>query len=156
MHTIIEAEGLSKDLYRLSLDDRYSSARCIAQSIGVFHSDDWVHKTIRSQSIVFFQKTDHSNANYLVRDLYLVNFEYTRLECDNTLLDYDLEFEKDLYRHPERQGIPSKPFSKLHDLYALGVVLLEIGMWQSAKSIYESASWKKQVTASTRLSPQGI
>jgi hypothetical protein len=35
---------------------------------------------------------------------------------------------RDVYRHPERQGRPQKLFKKVHDIYALGVVMLEIGM----------------------------
>lgn len=40
--------------------------------------------------------------------------------------------KENIYRHPERQGEPEKMFSKIHDIYALGVVLLEIGLWEPA------------------------
>lgn len=42
---------------------------------------------------------------------------------------------RDVYRHPARQGNPTQMFSKIHDIYALGVVLLEIGLWQPALTL---------------------
>lgn len=42
------------------------------------------------------------------------------------------EPNRDIYRHPERQGQPTTPFKKIHDIYSLGVVLLEIGLWEPA------------------------
>lgn len=43
----------------------------------------------------------------------------------------------DVYRHPERYGEPDTSFTKTHDIYSLGVVLLEIGLWQTAKEMYD-------------------
>ena len=42
------------------------------------------------------------------------------------------EPSRDIYRHPERQGQPTTPFKKIHGIYSLGVVLLEIGPWEPA------------------------
>ncbi|KAK4122789.1 hypothetical protein N657DRAFT_672597 [Parathielavia appendiculata] len=39
----------------------------------------------------------------------------------------DTCLSKDVYRHPDRQQRPKELFSKIHDIYALGAVLLEIG-----------------------------
>lgn len=86
-----------------------------------------------------FFKSKSSSQSLMIESPYLVNFEYTRPENAGTVMDYDLDIEKDIYRHPDRQGIPSRPFSKAHDLYALGVILLEIGLWQSARGIYNGA-----------------
>lgn len=44
----------------------------------------------------------------------------------------DFEPKRDIYRHPDRQGQPMETFKKIHDIYALGVVLLEIGLWEPA------------------------
>jgi hypothetical protein len=49
----------------------------------------------------------------------------------------DMAPERNIYRHPERQGAPSKSFSKVHDIYALGVVLLEVGLWKPAMDIFK-------------------
>lgn len=138
LRSIIEAEGPKRYEYRLTLNTRFAIAQSISKSLGCFHADGWVHKSLRSESIVFF-KSKSTTETLMIGSPYLVNFEYTRPENAGTVMDYDLDIEKDIYRHPERQGIPSRPFSKAHDLYALGVILLEIGLWQSARSIYNGA-----------------
>ncbi|KAK3625662.1 hypothetical protein LTR56_020274 [Elasticomyces elasticus] len=44
----------------------------------------------------------------------------------------DDELEKNLYRHPERQGLrPEEVYVMQHDIYSLGVCLLEIGLWDT-------------------------
>lgn len=44
----------------------------------------------------------------------------------------DLEWERNLYRHPVRQGLWSEEaFIMQHDIYSLGVCLIEIALWQS-------------------------
>ncbi|KAK4188079.1 hypothetical protein QBC35DRAFT_214964 [Podospora australis] len=50
----------------------------------------------------------------------------------------DICLSRDVYRHPERQQRPTYQFSKIHDIYALRVVLLEIGMWQPVLSLEKS------------------
>jgi hypothetical protein len=70
-------------------------------------------------------KINYSNPSVL-------GFEFSRPEIDFSSGFSDLCVERDVYRHPERQGRPGKVFNKIHDIYALGVVLLEIGLWQRA------------------------
>jgi hypothetical protein len=50
----------------------------------------------------------------------------------------DFEVEPNFYRHPDRQGRPTHQFSRLHDIYALGVVLLEIGLWVTLSRLMEA------------------
>src|SRR5437762_12139836 len=50
------------------------------------------------------------------------------------------DFEHNVYRHPERWGLPTVRFQPIHDVYALGVVLLEIGLWRRASSVLRSHS----------------
>ena len=63
----------------------------------------------------------------------------------------DFDPAKDIYRHPERQGQPSAMFRKIHDIYALGAILLEIGLWEPAikleKNMFAHASKNYAVQA---------
>lgn len=45
--------------------------------------------------------------------------------------EVDRNWRKDLYRHPSQQGIITKPVCTGHEVYALGVCLLEIGLWEA-------------------------
>jgi hypothetical protein len=47
------------------------------------------------------------------------------------------EVEANFYRHPVRQGKPSESFTVVHDIYSLGVVLLEIGLWKTVSYLFE-------------------
>ena len=68
-----------------------------------------------------------------------MNFEYSRAADQNTTWTWDQDAEKNMYRHPERQGLLTRSFDKTYDIYALGVVLLEIGLWQTAFAIRQHA-----------------
>lgn len=85
---------------------------------------------------------ERSGDSLLLKSPYLVDFEYSRPESGSTLRLRDNDDEKNFYRHPEIQDIARSSFSKIHDLYSLGVVLLEIALWQTAHRIYERTGIK--------------
>ena len=119
-----------------SLPRRFAVAQAYAKALWTFHQSDWVHKSIWSRSLVFFKALDGS---YDFSRPHLIGFEYSRPVTTDTLKSYDDDPERNLYRHPDRQGMPDAGhgtiFQKHHDLYSLGVVLLEIGLWQTAESL---------------------
>ncbi|KAI9685289.1 MAG: hypothetical protein M1822_004662 [Bathelium mastoideum] len=129
-----------------------------------------VHESFRSANILFFPGSDgdkRSNDPLKRIDLsqpWILGFDFSRPE---SYFSYGIEDpcpSRDIYRHPERQQSPSQPFKKLHDIYALGVVLLEIGLWQPAlslekdhfKRLRDPSLIKKCLTAQAekRLSPR--
>ncbi|OJD33663.1 het-s domain protein [Diplodia corticola] len=129
------SEGKNED--RLDLDQRFAVAQRLAKSMGVLHADGWVHKSIRSESILFFRSRD--GRSLLIHTPYVTNFEFSRPEGQYTGEQHfveDEDWQRNLYRHPERQGMPTSSFRKEHDIYALGIILLEIGLWEEAASIY--------------------
>ncbi len=133
---------------RLSLPDRFYIAQTISKSIATFHADEWVHKSVRSKSIIFFE--DQAGVCSYDRP-FLAGFEFSRTTDSHTDMTYDEDVEKNIYRHPDRQGPPRASFKKTHDIYALGVVLLEIGLWQTAASIRDEAI--KQLESGTYMNP---
>lgn len=135
---------------RLTLPARFSVASTLAKAIAAFHADGWVHKSLRSESVVFFREA--LTKSLLVKNPYLVNFEYSRPQASHTLLEFDDDYERNLYRHPDRQGKPTTSFNRLHDIYALGVMLLEIGLWQTAASMMKEV----KVARGQHMSAQSI
>ena len=93
------------------------------------HNLNLVHKNIRPETILTFQvdcDADHH------RTTALVGFESFRYADGPTHLSQKQQWERDLYRHPSRQGIrPLVRYAMQHDIYSLGVCLLEIGLWKS-------------------------
>jgi hypothetical protein len=119
----------------LTLPYRFHIAQSISKALAALHADDWVHKSFRSRSIVFF----YTHAGQLrLATPYLTSFEYSRATSTNTSWTHDEDAEKNLYRHPDRQRPPPISFNKLHDVWALGVVLLEIGLWETAQNICDN------------------
>ncbi|KAG7001514.1 hypothetical protein G7Y79_00031g066290 [Physcia stellaris] len=120
-------------------------AHTLAETVQLLHSVGWVHKSLRSEKILFLRAAEPergSTANSKPRteslDLHhprIFGFEFSRLESDNTSLSPDLEIRRNIYRHPDRWGYPKQAFSKVHDIYAFGVILLEIGLWESIESL---------------------
>lgn len=71
----------------------------------------------------------------------------------------DSVWNKDLYRHLQRQGLsPENEYVMQHDIYSLGVCLLEIGLWESfvgfkqgEKATPAPADWLQQYIVRTGI-----
>lgn len=121
---------------RYPLDQAIGFAKQLASSVMFVHTTNFVHKAIRPDSILLLhQKPDMMHFAPDEDNLgtpFLVGFDKFRPAGGTTYLHSDSEWEKDLYRHPTRQGTcPEEYYSMQHDIYSLGVCLLEIGLWNS-------------------------
>jgi len=72
-------------------------------------------------------QTSKPESRIKFKDPWIFGFTNSRPEDAFSSGRDDTCLARDIYRHPSRQGVPTEPFKKLHDVYALGVVLLEIG-----------------------------
>lgn len=153
LHAFINAvdSANKRPIKKPSLNDRFSMAYTLALSLGNVHASAWVHKNIWSRGILLFLETstgvstsglyEHRIAiptpgNRIVS--YLSDWGYARSVKQVTEMRSDFEVEPNLYRHPKRQGRPTQQFSRLHDIYALGVVLLEIGLWVTLSRLMDA------------------
>ena len=110
-----------------SLSDRLVIAKNLAKSISFVHTLGFVHKNVRPENILLSSKDPLSLGHS-----FLVGFEEFRAAEGHTFRFGDSAWEKNLYRHPRRQGPrPDDYYIMQHDIYSLGVCLLEVGMWES-------------------------
>ena len=151
LHYVIKSPSPT-DLWPLAA--RFQIAQSIAKSLGKFHADGWVHKSIRSQSVVFFK--DRESKSRLINSPYLVDFEYSRPESGTTFRLRDNDDERNLYRHPEIQDVANSSFSKLHDIYSLGVLLLEIALWQTARSMLDELKRRNKQHTGEQVNAYGL
>ncbi|KAI1771326.1 hypothetical protein F4818DRAFT_429798 [Hypoxylon cercidicola] len=129
-----------------SLGQRFTLALQLARCISHLQLVKWVHKSFRSENVLFFpSQADNSSCSASTAEEYLdfsepwvMGYEFSRPEAYFSQGQSDRSPLRDVYRHPDRQGRPTQPFNKIHDIYALGVVLLEIGLWQQATSFEKS------------------
>ena len=123
---------------RPSLDARMRLARSLCETLLLLHSVNWLHKSIRSETILLLNADATLPVREIVPDLEnprLSGFEYSRLDNGFSYGYADFKHERNIYRHPDRWDQPSESFSKIHDIYSLGVILLEIGLWQPIISL---------------------
>ncbi|KAH4023842.1 hypothetical protein HBH70_077050 [Parastagonospora nodorum] len=127
------------------LEHRFKLALSLARSISQFHKAAWLHKNINSSSVIFFppssQKADSKNQkeNPTIdfTQPVIVGFNHSRLENENEWSE-GLLGQEDLldYQHPD-YAINRKGYRLAYDYYGLGIVLLEIGLWQTLKQLTE-------------------
>ncbi|KAJ5679745.1 hypothetical protein N7462_007989 [Penicillium macrosclerotiorum] len=153
LHAFINAvdSTTKRPLKKPSLNDRFSMAHSLALTISNVHASAWVHKNIWSKGILLFLETPSgiSTSGLYEHRLftpspgskiisYLSDWGYARSVQQGTDMRSDFEVEPNLYRHPQRQGRPTQQFTRLHDIYALGVVLFEIGLWVTLSRLMEA------------------
>jgi hypothetical protein len=106
---------------------RLEIAQCLARSVGYVHTFGFVHKNVCPESVLVFER-----AGELGIAAFLVGFEHFRRDEGWTQRRGDDALHKNLYRHVSRQGFkPQDDYEIRHDIYSLGVCLLEIGLWES-------------------------
>ncbi|MCJ1379353.1 hypothetical protein MMC17_002454 [Xylographa soralifera] len=107
-----------------SLNQRFLLAKLLAKSVFFMHTSHFVHKNIRPETVLILEDYDLK-----LDKPFLVGFEKFRLDTTRTHRLGDDLWERNIYRHPQRQGVSiEEDFVMQHDIYSLGVVLLEIGM----------------------------
>ena len=88
-----------------------------------------MHEEICSRNVLVFQNPGTHAWDF--SKPYLGGFQYSRRESDisDGLVVEDIQ--RNVYRHPSRQRTLLERHDALHDIYAYGVLLLEIGLWQT-------------------------
>ncbi|OJZ83054.1 hypothetical protein ASPFODRAFT_306365 [Aspergillus luchuensis CBS 106.47] len=172
LHSLInQVDPQTKRPTKPSLEDRFAIAHCLALTILNVHGSLWLHKNIWSRGILLFEQTQDNGVELMSKLTltttatsskgglrkprllaFLSDWGYARPVEGATDMRSDFEIEPNLYRHPDRQGDPNRPYSRLHDIYALGVVLLEIGLWKTVSRLFETRIKEGQ---RTRKLPKG-
>ncbi|KAM3547802.1 hypothetical protein ARSEF4850_009794 [Beauveria asiatica] len=111
----------------ISLSRKMSIAREMAKAVNYVHTFAFVHKNVRPESILCFEDVGASRNH-----AFLIGFDAFRATDGGTMMGGDVAWDRNVYRHPSRQGTsPAERYSMQHDIYSLGVCLLEIGLWES-------------------------
>ncbi|KAF5589816.1 kinase catalytic domain protein [Fusarium subglutinans] len=128
-----------------SLTERLKLVKLLSKTLLFLHLGSWLHKGIRSDNILFLSN-DISSVD--LGAAYIGGFDYSRLFRETRLTQNVGDNRvQNLYRHPDHQGHPMHangestdrpPFSYKADLYSLGVVLVEIGLWSPIIKLLEA------------------
>lgn len=153
LHTLIS----SSDLKTPDLDDRIRLATTLAVACWSLHSLDWLHKSLCSRNILFFPSGVSAAAQgatasaALIPDItspYVTGFTASRpdLESSLSLIPRNPSITT-LHRHPS--SLRGYAACKAFDIYSLGLVLLEIGLWKVMETYhkphYSADRWRDKV-----------
>ncbi|KAF2001715.1 hypothetical protein P154DRAFT_562433 [Amniculicola lignicola CBS 123094] len=139
--SVVTLQHLFANRRRMSLSRRVEIAHAIVTAVENLHRVEWIHKAIRSDNICFFstpkgppagsgqdEEIDFSSP-------WVFGFEYARAMAAGSNLEEDHSQIRNFYRHPHRWSKPQAKFTRAHDVYSLGVVLMEIAEWRKVDSL---------------------
>ncbi|KAI1414646.1 hypothetical protein F5Y13DRAFT_197189 [Hypoxylon sp. FL1857] len=119
---------------RPSLNQRLQISLLLAKALYKWHLVGWLHQGISSPNVIFFRTSEKGRVPDYAKP-FLHGFDFARPDSDPSMGRTGDDPCLNVYRHPERQGEARKGHHKKHDFYSLGVVMLEIGLWQWAPSL---------------------
>ncbi|GAB1319619.1 hypothetical protein MFIFM68171_09829 [Madurella fahalii] len=146
---------IKKESRGLDLGVRFSIAKRVLDALHLMHAAEYIHKNIRPDNILFFPSPTRNgeDPDPTVLDYanpLLVGFHNASLEVEISaetpkLVDGLKPILKnrnpariialDCYQHPDRRTDPNAFYHRQYDLYSVGCVLLEIGLWDTLDSL---------------------
>ncbi|CVL07663.1 uncharacterized protein FMAN_14540 [Fusarium mangiferae] len=110
-----------------SLTTRLNIARQLVTAVYYVHLYEFVHKNITPEKILILECPSKEKECMLVC---LAGFQLFRY-ADSPTNSSKAEKRSAVYQHPTRTGGKTVKYVMHHDIYSLGVCLLEIGLWRS-------------------------
>ncbi len=134
-----------KTLPYLALEDRFRLAHDLAVSLLSFHEAGWLQKNISSFNIGFFHHKDESWLHAMDKP-YFLGYLNSRPSDDSASTEYVENPLETAYQHPEYLGGRGSVRYRLQfDYYSLGLILLEIGRWESLEHMSEKTGTRGEM-----------
>ena len=126
-----------------SLNLRLSYSLILLENLLNLHTSGWLHKELRSDNVIFIRRTnevDPSTSEELsTYSVYVAGYTYSRVDHPGEMTEpLQSDIDADLYRHPSLLCDSRQPYHKSLDIFGVGCVLLEIGLWSSLRRILEN------------------
>jgi Protein kinase domain len=133
---VLSLSDLFTQIPRFSMSHRFRFACDVAKAVLYVHLAGWVHKSIRPNNVIILEDPSLDRVRrfpYSLPRPFLAGFEYARSLKTASNRSSDAEWQLNIYRHPKRQFLErNSMYNMSHDVYSLGVVFLELGLWGSA------------------------
>lgn len=157
MPVTLRARLSDRSLPAPSLTDRIRIAQTLVASVVVLHSLGIVHRFLTPEGIMLFPKPGDAPSS--LGDLYLLGFGQSRPEKGGSLSSGDMQdnFRARFYTHPYILASPRIcKFEMKHDIFSLGLCLLEIALWEPFFVPLEYSSEMFQKSANCELKQDNI
>ncbi|EWY81053.1 hypothetical protein FOYG_15340 [Fusarium oxysporum NRRL 32931] len=109
-----------------SLTTRLQIARQLVTAVYYVHLYEFVHKNITPETVLILERPERRTDIVVC----LVGFQLFRY-VEGPTNTSQADPKDSVYQHPSRMRSSKASFVMQHDIYSLGVCLLEIGLWQS-------------------------
>ena len=116
------------------LENRLVLAKALAWTLFELHSVNWVHESFHPDNILLFaEEVEPDVYQFDWSTPYVVGFDSSRTDNGRSgKFNPKAQWTSRIYTHPDRdEKQVYKRFKKTHDIYSLGVVLLEVGRLRS-------------------------
>ena len=136
---ILKTTGRRKSVPHLK--DRFKLTYKLARSIASFHKGNWLHKSISSFHIIFFPPPGNSAIQCLTQP-HIIGINHSRPDDEFEWTSGPASIEEAAYldfQHPEYLKHPQR-YRAEFDYYSLGLVLMEIGLWEPLSAITKDLS----------------
>lgn len=118
-----------------SLSERIVAMRTISEALEQLHRVNWLHKDLRSPNILFLK--DKISGKQVFTKPIVSGFQFSQPAAEEDPTErLPNNLAANMYRHPliQKHAGRSK-FRKSHDVYSLGLLLLEIAHWKCLDQI---------------------
>jgi len=145
------------------LEHRVGLARTLCRAMLLWHSSGWIHHDFRSHNIIFTnsppaiggivrpQVTYYQGVDIV--EPFLIGFGHARDEADISIMFDDKKAISKTLKQQRKYWSPdylassgskrtNRSFQRSHDIYSLGCVLLEIGVWKPLDSYSWDSSYE--------------
>ncbi|KAK1749571.1 hypothetical protein QBC47DRAFT_311673, partial [Echria macrotheca] len=154
----LESDHGHKKRVQRDLADRFALARTLILTVYQLLHVRWLHKGLCGDNILLFENAGNDDLNS-IQAPFVCGFVFSRrdaaVEMSEKLATVHKEKGEDvhdrLYWHPERfaiaeaaeeseqSGLRTKSYKREFDLYSLGILLLEVGLWSPVERIYANS-----------------
>jgi hypothetical protein len=118
-----------------ALEDRFRLAYNLALSIMGYFAQGETHQYVNSNNILLVGAREHMHRSNMPREL---RSPYLLQSCQDFLsrLQAEEPFSATIYRHPDHD-IHASEVVPAYDIYSLGLLLLEIGLWVPLQKLWK-------------------
>ncbi|KAK4691186.1 hypothetical protein P7C71_g5761, partial [Lecanoromycetidae sp. Uapishka_2] len=124
-----------------SLEDRFRLALNLATNLLHVHAKGLTHRNINSNNIVFVNDSGPQDSDGkpwtegVIRRPHLVSWD--QAANDTSTSQQEILISK-IYRHPSMTRAQRSAYKPVHDVYGLGLVLLEVGLWMPLNKLWKT------------------
>ncbi|CAD6564902.1 MAG: hypothetical protein ASARMPREDX12_004493 [Alectoria sarmentosa] len=123
------------------LEDRFRLAFRLALSLLHIHAKGISHRNINSSNVVFVNEVRPTDANSMpwkegaIRHPLLTSFDTC---AEDTRAPHQESFISSIYRHPMAESGKRTAYKPAYDIYSLGLILLEVGLWMPIHQLWKA------------------